>query len=276
MSKRTLGIGDTAMPHDKPLRTRGAGPLAGVLIALLAGAVATGLPVRAQEAPAGLPDLAGIFTGRQCVTGEGEVCPELSRAGSETMLTARARAFTEAFDELAAPKYDCAPATLPGLFGDPYAWEVTQLADRVTFAYEKDDIVRTVWLEGHGHSEPGVGAFFTHGHSTGRYEDDRLVVETTRFTFDPAGIAGDFLSAPSSTQKRLVERYWREGEGLRMDLTVEDPIFLLRPITYVMAWRPNGRPLSLPWGCDPEAAQRNLRLLPTKYPQDPPVERRNP
>ena len=106
------------------------------------------------------------------------------------------------------------------------------------------------------------GVLHHHGHSTGRYEDDRLVVETTRFTFDPAGIAGDFLSAPSSTQKRLVERYWREGDGLRMELTVEDPIFLLRPITYVMAWRPNGRPLSLPWGCDPEAAQRNLRLIP--------------
>ena len=153
---------------------------------------------------------------------------------------------------------------------------MTQLADRVTFAYEKDDIVRTVWLEGHGHPEPGTGDFFTHGHSTGRYEGDRLVVETARFTFDPAGIAGDFLSAPSSTQKRLVERYWREGDGLRMALTVEDPIFLLRPISYVMAWRPNGGPLSLPWGCDPEAAQRNLRLIPSKYPQDPPVERRNP
>lgn len=263
------------MPHDKSLRTRGAGPLPAVCVALLAAAVAIGLTARAQEAPAGVPELAGIYTGRQCVTGEGEVCPELSRAGAETMLTARARAFTEAFDELAAPKYDCAPATLPGLFGDPYAWEVAQLADRVTFAYEKDDIVRTVWLEGQGHPEPGTGAFFTHGHSTGRYEGDRLVVETTRFTFDPAGIAGDFLSAPSSTQKRMVERYWREGDGLRMELTVEDPIFLLRPVTYVMAWRPNGRPLSLPWGCDPEAAQRNLRLIPTKYPQDPPVERRN-
>ncbi len=263
------------MPHDKPLQTRGAVSPAGVCIALLAGSVAIGLPLDAQEAPSAVPDLAGIFTGRQCVTGEGEVCPELSRAGAETMLTARARAFTDAFDELAAPKYDCAPATLPGLFGDPYAWEVKQLADRVTFSYEKDDVVRTVWLEGHGHPEPGVGAFFTHGHSTGRYEADRLVVETTRFTFDPAGIAGDFLSAPSSTQKRLVERYWREGDGLRMELTLEDPVFLLRPLSYVMAWRPNGRPLSLPWGCDPEAAQRNLRLILTKYPEDPPVERRN-
>ena len=242
---------------------------------LAAAAVGPGAVLAAQEAPSGVPNLAGIFTGRQCVTGEGEVCPELSRAGAETVLTARARAFTEAFDELAAPKYDCAPATLPGLFGDPYAFEVTQLADRVTLAYEKDDIVRTVWLEGHGHPEPGVGAFFTHGHSRGRYEGERLVVETTKFTFDPAGIAGDFLSAPSSTQKRIVERYRREGEGLRMELTVEDPIFLLRPIRYVMGWRPNGEPLSLPWGCDPEAARRNLRLVPSKYPQDPPVERRD-
>ena len=253
---------------------------AGLGIGRLAGSVAIALVVaaqgvEAQATPSGVPHLAGIFTGRQCVTGGGEVCPELNRAAAPTVLTARARAFTEAFDELAAPKYDCAPATLPGLFGDPYAFEVEQLADRVTFTYEKDDVVRTIWLDGHGHPEPGVGAFFTHGRSTGRYEDDRLVVETTKFTFDPAGIAGDFLSAPSSTQKRIVERYRREGDGLRMDLTVEDSIFLLRPIHYVMEWRRIDRPLSLPWGCDPEAARRNLRLVPTKYPEDPPVERRD-
>ena len=107
------------MPHDEPPRTPGLGLPALVGLALAAGAFAAGLPGRAQEEAAAVPDLAGIYTGRRCVTGEGEVCPELSRAGAETMLTARARAFTEAFDELAAPKYDCAPATLPGLFGDP-------------------------------------------------------------------------------------------------------------------------------------------------------------
>ena len=191
------------------------------------------------------------------------------------MLTARARAFAEAFDELAAPKYDCAPATLPGLFGDPYAFRLQQLPDRVILTYEKDDIVRTVWLEGHGHPSPPAGAFFAHGRSVGRYEGDRLIVETTKFTFDPTGIAGDFISAPSSTQKRLEERYWRVDDGLRMELTIEDPIFLLRPITYVMAWRSSDQELALPWSCDPIAAQRNLALVPTKYPQDPPVQRRN-
>ena len=67
------------------------------------------------------------------------------------------------------------------------------------------------------------------------------------------GIAGDFMSAPSSTQKHLTERYWREGDSLRMDLTVEDPIFLLGLINFVMEWRRSDQPLSLPWDCDPEA-----------------------
>jgi hypothetical protein len=60
-----------------------------------------------------------------------------------------------------------------------------------------------------------------------------------------------------------------------MDLTVEDPIFLRAPIEYAMQWRPSSEPLSLPWNCDPAAAQRNLKLVPTKYPGDPPVIRRN-
>jgi hypothetical protein len=195
--------------------------------------------------------------------------------GAARVLTARGKAFADAFDELAAPKYDCWPATLPLIFGDPYAWQIEQAEDRVTFTYEKDDVVRTVWLEGHGHAAPEPGDFFIHGHSVGRYEGNQLVVETTHFTFDPGGLAGDYLTAPSSTQKRLVERYWREGEGLRLGLTVEDPIFLREPIEYVMEWQTSAEELSLPWDCDPTAAQRNLKVVPTKYPQDPPVERRN-
>ncbi len=245
-------------------------------IAFMVGVLALG-DQSAGQAPAGrAPDLSGIFSGRMCVSPDREVCPELSGTAVDRFLTGRAQAFAAAFDELAAPKYDCAPATLPGLFGDPYAWEIDQQADRVILRYEKDDIVRTVWLDGFGHEPPGVGDFFAHGYSTGRYEDDELVVETRKFAFDPAGLAGDFLSAPSSTQKRIVERYSRDGERLRMRLTVEDPIFLLAPVEYVMQWSlSNQAALSLPWSCNSSAAQRNLRLIPTKYPEDPPVVRSN-
>jgi hypothetical protein len=232
-------------------------------------------PSIAQEAAASVPALAGVYTGRRCVDPDSDVCPEMSLAGAERILTARARAFAAAFDELAAPKYDCWPATLPILFGDPYAWQIEQLPDRVVLTYEKDDVVRTVWLDGFGHEPPAHGDLRTHGYSRGHYEGDTLVVETTHFVFDPGGLAGDNLSAPSSTQKRIVERYRKVGENLHMDLAVEDPIFLLEPIRYAMEWRSSSEPVSLPWSCNPAAAQRNLKVVPSKYPQDPPVIRRN-
>jgi hypothetical protein len=242
-------------------------------ITLATGFLAMGVVAEAQVAPTGAPNLTGIYTGRRCVPANSDVCPEMNLEGAARILTARGRAFADAFDELAAPKYDCWPATLPIIFGDPYAWQIEQLADRITFTYEKDDVVRTIWLEGHGHPQPEPGDFFIHGHSTGRYEGDALIIETTHFIFDPGGLAGDYLSAPSSTQKRLTERYWREEENLRLDLTVEDPIFLREPIKYVMEWQPSAEELSLPWDCAPEAAQRSLKMVPTKYPQDPPMER---
>jgi hypothetical protein len=229
---------------------------AAIALALLA--LPFGPMARPQPAASAVPDLTGIYMNRRCLT-QTDVCPEMNLAGAE----------------LAAPKYDCWPATLPILFGDPYSWQIEQLADRVILTYEKDDVVRTVWLEGHGHTAPNPWDFFIHGYSTGRYEGGRLVVETSHFLFDPSGIASDNLNAPSSTQKFITERYWREGRNLRMALTVEDPIFLRAPIEYRMEWSATDEPLSLPWNCDPAAAQRNLKVVPTKSPAHPPVVRRN-
>jgi hypothetical protein len=60
-----------------------------------------------------------------------------------------------------------------------------------------------------------------------------------------------------------------------MELSAEDPIFLREPFTYTMEWSVSKEALALPWNCDPEAAQRNLNVVRSKYPQDPPVKRRN-
>ena len=244
-------------------------------IVLAGSCLAVGLIAQAPPAPAGIPNLSGIYNGRRCVPANSDVCPEMNVKGGERLLTARGKALVAAFDEVAAPKYDCSPATLPIIFGDPYAFRIEQLPDRVNLTYEKDDVVRTVWLEGRGHARPRQGLLFMHGYSTGRYEGNQLVIETSRFTFDPEGFAGDALNSPSSTQKRLTERYTREGDVLRMELTAEDPIFLREPFTYTREWRASTEALSLPWGCDPEAAQRNLNVVRSKYPQDPPVKRRN-
>lgn len=234
-----------------------------------------GVTAQSPATPSATANLSGTYNGRRCVPANSDVCPEMNVKGGERLLTARGKALVAAFDEVAAPKYDCSPATLPIIFGDPYAFRIEQQPDRVTFTYEKDDVVRTVWLEGHGHPALRSGALFMHGYSTGRYEDNQLLVETSRFTFDPEGFAGDALNAPSSTQKRLTERYSRQGDTLTMELTAEDPLFLLEPFKYTMEWRTSDEPLSLPWNCDPAAAQRNLNVVRSKYPQDPPVQRRN-
>jgi hypothetical protein len=155
---------------------------------------------------------------------------------------------------------------IPTLLTDPYPFQIDQKADRVILTYEKEDIVRTIWLEGHGHPKPTVYEFATHGYSFGRYEGDKLIIETTKFNFDPIGLDNDFGNIPSSTQKKVTERYSRQGDRLRVDLTIEDPVFLLKPIEYSIEWQTSNQPLVLPWNCDPESSKQNLMLEPTKYP----------
>jgi hypothetical protein len=134
------------------------------------------------------------------------------------------------------------------------------------FTYEKDDIVRTIWLNGAG-PKPTVYDQYWQGHSVGRYENGTLVVETTKFPFDPTGL-DDMYNIPSSTQKRVIERYSRDGDVLKAEIVTEDPLFLTRPIEFTFEWRKTDVPLVLPYECDPELAKQPLQFIPSKY-QEP-------
>ena len=52
------------------------------------------------------------------------------------------------------------------------------------------------------------------------------------------------------------ERYWCEGEALKVTVTVEDPLFLREPASYTTRWlpAPDGYRLQ-PYECDPEEAR---------------------
>jgi hypothetical protein len=217
-----------------------------------------------------VPDLNGIWAWGRCVEGPGFSC--LILEADDERLTDRALAFQAAFDEIAAPKYDCAPMSIPHMWSDPYSYQIEQLTDRVIITYEKDDVVRTVWLDGYDHPRPALNQFFVHGYSTGHYEDDALVVETNRFVFDPTGLNSDF-KLPSSTQKRITERYSRDGEVLVLEVTTEDTFFLAEPWSFVVRSQPQEEALPLPWNCDLDAARQTLRLVPSDYPDDPAVVR---
>ncbi len=214
-----------------------------------------------QRPGGGVPDLQGNWAPDSCLPADGGPCPfEIEKMP----LHPRALAYMEIFDEPIATKYSCVQGSLPSLAADPYAFGIAQLQDRVVLTYEKDDVVRTVWLDGHGHPAPGPYDFSIQGHSIGWYEGDELVVETTKFAYDPTGLE-DLGNVPSSTEKRVLERYRREGDQLILDLEVEDSVFLTEPTGFSFKWQRSEEDLALPYGCDPVRAREPLKYLPSRW-----------
>jgi hypothetical protein len=237
-------------------------PVAGA--ALLAAAMAAhgGRVLRAQTAPAAsIPNLAGIWDGG------GRARPVNSEHipwGKDNfpVLNERALAYQKVFDEAISPKYDCQPATPPAIEYDPYSMEVIQLPDRVEFHYEKDDQVRTVWLNG---KQPTVHDIGIQGFTIGHYEGNALIADTDHYLFDITGF-DDYNGIPSSPMKKIHERYWREGTELRVTVTVEDEMFLRQPTSYTTRWLPQRPGYKLDkWDCDPEAARAPVKMMPSKY-----------
>src|ERR1051326_7575099 len=193
------------------------------ILAAVAALAAVGhrLPaLKAQSAPAAagpaIPDLAGIWDGTRRahpINGptvpwartlpEGALMPDGSKADKNyksnfPVLNERALAFQKIFDEPLSPKYDCQPSTPPALEFDPFDMELVQWPDRVLLRYEKDDQLRTVWADGR---KPPSRDYGVQGFSSGRYDGNALLVETTHYVFDITGF-DDYNGIPSSQQKK--------------------------------------------------------------------------
>ncbi len=202
-----------------------------------------------------VPDFSGRWRPATCVP-DGETCPFVV---AELPLTRVGRNLAAAYEEPIGPKYDCFQATEPSLFVDPYAWAIHQLEDRLIFEYEKDDIIRTVWLEGWGHPEPGPYEAWWQGHSVGKFEDGQLVVTTDRFMYDPTGLE-DLGGIPSSTLKRVIARYSMLGERLRVEVTTEDPLILEEPVSFTVEFTRQDEQLFLPYGCERDQARQPIQF----------------
>ena len=208
-----------------------------------------------------IPDVAGTWDPSGRCFPNGETCPWKL---DDIPLNERAVAHRRVFDEPIAPKYDCVEATTPGIVGDPYMLRIEQRGDRVLLQFEKDDVTRTAWLDGR---KPAANQYSWQGFSVARYEGAELVVETTNFLYDPTGL-DDMAGLPSSTRKRVIERYSRDGDVLRATVTTEDPLFLVAPAAYTTQWRraPAGARMEK-YECDAAEARQPLQFLPPKYKQ---------
>jgi len=244
---------------DQPILSRlftGLVPVAALLFIAFGGA-SEAVTAQTLAAQIDVPDLGGVWDGGfrvRPVNG-----PNMPWTPDNfPVLNERAVAFQGIFDEAIAPKYDCVPSASPALQYDPYFMEVVQWPDRVVLRYEKDDVLRSAWLDGR---DPPLNEYTVQGFSVARYEGDVLIVETSQFVFDITGF-DDYNGIPSSQLKTVTERYWREGEELRMTLTVEDPMFLREPAAYTTRWLPAREGYKLnPYECDAEDARRAVKYM---------------
>ena len=113
----------------------------------------------------------------------------------------------------------------------PHQMEVRQFDDRVEIRYGEWDARRTVYLDGRKRPENEPASRM--GYSTGRYEGNTLVIDTS-------GVAADitFWWFQHSDQLRAVERYTRSPDGSRLEavVTIEDPWGLRQPVQVKRAW----------------------------------------
>jgi hypothetical protein len=167
-------------------------------------------------------------------------------------------AMTAGADPRATTQKDCIPIGAPALMFYPVANTITVSRDRVVMDVDWMDSERIVYLDGRAHPPASQTTYL--GHSTGKWEGKTLVVETTNFKEHPMGLS---TSLPSSTQKKLIERFELspDGKTLIYSGTVEDPVYLARPIQWTGKWeyRP-GMPHSNQ-KCDVEVAQKFLKDL---------------
>ena len=235
------------------------------ILALLAVAALAPTHASAQdldEEIVPVPNLSGVWDGGARARRVNGVNAPWVKGENYPVLNERGLAFQSIFDEAVAPKYDCVPSSSPAIQYDPYFMQVIQWPDRVLLRYEKDDQIRTVWLDGR---EAPVNEYTIQGFSVGRYEADTLVVETDHFVFDITGF-DDYNGIPSSQLKKITERYWRAGNDLRIRLTLEDPMFLREPASYETRWLPAPEGYNLnPYECDAFEARRALRFMVPRY-----------
>ena len=115
------------------------------------------------------------------------------------------------------------------------------------------EAVRVIHLNGTG--EPGEPSRL--GFSTGRFEGEELVVETTNFIADRWGT---HTGIDSSEQKHLVERFRLSEDGLHLyaEITVTDPVYLAEPVTFEHEWYKLADREVIQAPCTMEAAQLYL------------------
>ena len=150
-------------------------------------------------------------------------------------LTEAARTAQAAWDPLdpGNPFLTCLPKGMPTIMQQPNPIEFIDNGNHILFLMEEFDTRRTIHMSDEADDPDAPPSAL--GHSTGRWEDDMLVVHTNRINwpwFDQNGL-------PQSEAVETVERFTVNVEGSRLDyeVVVTDPWLFTEPVTLSKSWR---------------------------------------
>ncbi len=155
---------------------------------------------------------------------------EYEQEQNSNLLTPLALKKQAQYDPAQGAALDCTPEgdSLRHQILAPVPMQIEQYADKLIFRYEYWNAVRTVYLD--GRAPPPDAPATRLGHSTGYYEEDTLVVETTHVIPNLIGVPGGGALAPDK-DARFVERYRYHADNGRLDLelAIIDPVHFHKP-----------------------------------------------
>jgi hypothetical protein len=167
-----------------------------------------------------------------------------ARAGGfspELPLTDSARAHLENWTEADDPNIEC---TVPGMpasmrLTPPHPIDLVEQEDgNIRLRIEFFDVARTIHMN--SDAEPQDQPASAQGYSVGHWEDDVLVVNTSRVNWP---YFDDMAKIPQSEAVEMYERFDLNEDGTQMvyELTVTDPSSFSEPVlgSWLMDWRPD-------------------------------------
>jgi len=198
------------------------------------------------------------------VTVSGRWLAPFARRGSESPLSLTPAGLTarENYDPQRSPANTCEPNNIPAVFYTPFLFDIRITDQQAVIRHEQYNVTRTVPLNSEPRRAEPSGVF---GMVTGRFDGDDLVIESSGYPASDWGLAieagpnGLGADVPSSTQKKVTERYSVSSDGrtLTVRYTLEDPVYLTEPYSdqIELTWVPDDEPMH-EYDCELDSAAR--------------------
>jgi hypothetical protein len=229
----------------------------------LAGCVQRGGDAPAVEQAAARPDFTGVWGNYR---EPGAAGPQRGAPPAPLPLVPEAQAKVDAYRALVQPAGDtpggyCLGTGMPGsmLGSGGYPMEIVQHDDLLIVVYEAHAEIRRIYVTARAKEEDLFPD--RNGYSIGRWEGDKLIVETTHLKE-----AVDQGRYPHSANAKVVEEYHLEttAEGAKVlvaEMTLTDPAFYTQEIKATKKWQFQPGVRLLPYECNEPIWEEHLEQL---------------